>query len=179
MRLVRSFPREIPDGRNYVVDDAERLVNEGYDYRGLIGMGDVIHVDWDTAVSREDLATFAAAARATPNRVLVAPVPMYPAPDRPGLRTAHWNLRRYLPGQQQMRYCNPADLAAHLFGFGMVYLPGVLLTAFGQELGSPVAPRFGDIEFASWHHRFAEPGAQILWEVRPVHLHYRISEVIE
>lgn len=178
MRLIRSFPELIPAGRNYVADDAERLVNRDHDYRGLIELcDDIIHIDWDTAVSREDLGAFAKAARATPGRVLVAPVPVYPSPKRTGLSEAVWNVRRYLPGHAAMRYCTPEDEAAHLFGFGMVYLPAQLLAGFAQVLGTPAFPRFGDMEFASWHHHHVTAEAPIAWDVRPVHVHYRISEV--
>lgn len=178
MRLVRSFPAEIPEGRNYVVDDAERLINREHDYRGLIDLADdVIQLDWDTAVSLEDLQAFAKRARANPDRVLVAPVLVYPSPKRRGLTTPVWNVRRYEPGGMAMRYCTPDDPGAHLFGFGMVYLPAELLAEFGRVLGTPAAPRFGDMEFAGWHHRHVTPEAAIAWEIRPVHVHYRISEV--
>jgi hypothetical protein len=177
VRLIRSFPADIPPGRNYVIDDAPRLINAGHDYRGLIELADdIVQLDWDTAVSREDLVTFAKAARSDPERVLVAPVLVYPSPKRPGLSTPVWNVRRYHPGDMAMRYCREGE-AAHLFGFGMVYLPGGLLEAFGRVLGTPVAPRFGDMEFAGWHHKHVESEATVLWDVRPVHLHYAISEV--
>lgn len=180
MKLVRSFPfpEEIPPGRNYVVDDAERLINRDHDYRGLIDLADdVIQLDWDTAVSREDVETFAKRARAAPDRVLVAPVLVYPSPKRTGLVSPVWNVRRYQPGGMAMRYCTPGDDSAHLFGFGMVYLPADLLAGFARVLGSAAFPRFGDMEFAGWHHRHVRPEAAIVWEVRPVHVHYRISEV--
>jgi len=59
----------------------------------------------------------------------------------------------------------------------MVYLPQTLLERFGRVLGTPSALRFGDMEFAGWHHRHVTAEADIAWEVRPVHVHYRISEV--
>lgn len=178
MRLVRSFPEQVPQGRNYVVDDAPRLLNHGHDYRGLVDLADdIIQLDWDTAVSREDLETFAKRARSRPDRVLVAPVLVYPSPKRRGLTTPVWNCRRYLPGGAAMRYCTPDDPSTHLFGFGMVYLPAELLAGFARVLGSAAFPRFGDMEFASWHHRHVAPEADIAWEIRPVHVHYRISEV--
>jgi hypothetical protein len=179
MRLVRSFPEQIPAGRNYVVDDAERLINHDHDYRGLIDLADdIIQLDWDTAVGWEDVETFAKRTRAAPDRVLVAPVPVYPSPKRRGLDRPVWNVRRYLPGEMAMRYCTPDDASAHLFGFGMVYLPAEILAQFGRVLGGPAAPRFGDMEFAGWHHRHIAAEAAIAWDVRPVHVHYRISEVV-
>jgi hypothetical protein len=177
VQLIRSFPEQIPPGRNYVVDDAPRLYNADHDYRGLIELADdVIQLDWDTAVSQEDLITFAKGARAEPERVLVAPVLVYRSPKRTGLTTSVWNVRRYHPGGQAMRYCQPGE-NAHLFGFGMVYLPARLLEQFGQVLGSSAAPRFGDMEFAAWHYRYVRREARVLWDIRPVHLHYEISRV--
>ena len=178
MQLIRSFPAVIPPERNYVQDDARRIYNHDHDYRELIELhDDVIHIDWDTAVSREALESFAKQARSDPERVLVAPVLVYPSPKRTGLSTPVWNVRRYLPGDAAMRYCTPEDATAHLFGFGMVYLPASLLWAFGQVLGTPVAPRFGDMEFAAWHYRHVTAEAPIAWDCTPVHVHYRISEV--
>lgn len=173
MRLIRSFPADIPPGRSYVIDDAQRFVNADYDYRGLAAVGDdLIHLDWDTAVSRGDLTTFAALAHKAPDSVLVAPVRMEPG-SRAGLAEPVWNCRRYLPGEIGMRYVTSADQACDLFGFGMLYLPHALLAEFEQAW----AGHFGDIEFAGWHHRtYGE--AALTWDIHPVHLHYRISEVI-
>jgi hypothetical protein len=178
MRLVRSFPEEVPAARNYVVDDAERLLNRDQDYRGLVDFGeDLIHLDWDVAVAREDLEAFAKRARANPAQVLVAPYLIYPSPVRFGLQSPVWSCKRYLPGNQSMRHCTPVDATAHLFGFGMVYLPAALLAGFGEVLGSAQFPRFGDMEFAGWHHAHVSQEVELAWDVRPVHVHYRISEV--
>lgn len=178
MRLIRSFPAELPAGRNYVVDDAPRLLNRDQDYRGLIDLGDdVLHLDWDVAVHREDLVRFAALARSQPGRVLVAPYLIYPSPLR-HLPAPVWSCKRYLPGEQSMRVCTPQDESAHLFGFGMVYLPGRLLKAFGEVLGSAAYPKFDDMGFSAWHYNEVEREAPLTWAVHPVHLHCRASEVL-
>jgi len=173
VRLIRSWPRHPPAGRNYVIDDAERFYNDDYDYAGLVDLDDdIIHIDWDTALSREDLATFAAHCKAEPNRVRVAPVPVYPD-SRRGLPQTIWNLKRY--EGNGMRQVHTGEPSCHLFGFGMVYLPHALirgyLEAFPEE-------RLGDIAFAGWHHRNIEPEVPITWDISPVHLHYRISSVV-
>lgn len=178
MRLVRSWPRQTPAGRNYVVDDAPRLVNDNYDYRGLVELDDdVIQLDWDTAISREDLETFAALARLAPIRVLVAPVLVYPD-SRRGLFRPVWNLRRY--EGDTLRYVTEWEPTCHLFGFGMVYLPRDLLVGFADTFAEQLTDgsiRFDDTGFAAWHHRVVDPETAIAWQVRPVHLHYRISDV--
>lgn len=191
MRLIRSFPDPIPAGRNYVVDDAERLINTNYDYTGLIGLcDDIIHIDWDTAVSKEDLEAFARRASAQPDSVLVAPVKIYQSPKRTGLTDPVWNLRRFLPGDMASRYCEPGE-GAHLFGFGMVYLPRVLLQGYGDAMNADASEygrpdlfhmrryhRFGDMEFAGWHYKNVVQEAAVMWDVRPVHVHYEMSKVI-
>jgi hypothetical protein len=176
MLLVRSWPQHPPAGRNRVEDDAVRLLNDNYDYRGLAAFGDdVVHVDWDTAVSREDLVTFAEIARRHPEQVLVAPVPVY-ADSRKGLRRTVWNLLRY-EGADRTRYLQAGEPFCHLFGFGMVYLPHVLLVAAEDAFADQPGVVFSDIAFAGWHHQNVNAEVPVAWDVRPVHLHYRISQV--
>jgi hypothetical protein len=179
MRLIRSFPAEVPAGRNYVVDDAERLVNTGYSYRGLVGMGDVVHLDWDQAVSRRDLVRFVERVRLAPDRVLVAPT-MIEEESRRGLGSAVWNCLAYEADGQRTRFVREGEPTCDLFGFGMVYLPGKLVDAFEQRWRVDLDAgrvRFNDLSFAGWHYREVGP-AEIAWDVNCVHLHYKIGEVI-
>lgn len=181
MKLIRSWPDPLPQGRNHVVDDAPRMLNSNYSYLGLADIGDdLIQLDWDTAVSREDLTVFAALAREQPDRVLVAPVPVYPD-SRRGLDGTIWNLRRYTDGETRMRYVQTGELTCHLFGFGMVYLPQALIRAFVDAHSADIEAgriRFDDSSFAGWHHRNVQAETWIAWQVRPIHVHYRISEVV-
>lgn len=176
MKLVRSFPDPILAGRNYIVDDAQHVTVNGYDYVGLAGVNDdVIQLDWDTAVSRGDLTNFAEQARREPGRVHVAPVPIYPdnAPGIPGPFV--WNCRVYVGEEPQRytRYVSEGEPKCNLFGFGMVYLPRHMVTSF-----IATGWHFDDTTFASWHDLNYGP-TPIAWDVRPVHTHYRISEVIK
>lgn len=173
MRLIRSWPLHPPQGRNHVIDDAERLVNDNYDYSGLTQWDeDIIHIDWDTAVGREDLQAFAVACEREPSRVRVAPVKVYPD-SRKGLTEVIWNLKRY--DGDSMRYLRDGEPFCHLFGFGMVYLPQVHLRAFVADFPGQT---LNDIAFSGWHHRQVEAETPVEWGVRPVHLHYRISAVV-
>jgi hypothetical protein len=180
MKLIRSWPDPLPAGRNYVIDDAPRMLNSNYSYAGLVGVGDdLIQLDWDTAVSREDLTVFAALAREHPDRVLVAPVPVY-GDSRRGLNRTVWNLRRYTSGETHLRYVDTGEPTCHLFGFGMVYLPRELVAGFVQHHADDLAAgrvRFDDSSFAGWHHRHVQTETRIAWQVRPIHLHYKIGEV--
>jgi hypothetical protein len=179
MLLVRSWPLDPPEGHPRVFDDAERLYNTDYDYSGLAEYGDdILHLDWDVAVHREDALAFAAMAAQEPQRVLVAPVRVYPD-SRRGLAGPLWAAKRY--EGNGMRYVTDGEPTCHIFGFGMVYLPGALLRRFVDEFAADLATRrvkLDDVAFSGWHHHNVEPEARIDWDVRPVHTNYRISEVL-
>jgi hypothetical protein len=172
MRLVRSWPSRPPAGKAHVIDDASRITVDDYDYRELADLGDdVINLDWDIAVAREDLERFALQARAMPARVLVAPYPIYPD-TRPGLPGVTWPMRRYDGGE--LRYVCTGEPSCHLFGFGMVYLPRQLIRGF-VEVNPGI--NFDDTAFAGWLYRETGEEVPIAWDIRPVHLNYRINSV--
>lgn len=179
MRLIRSWPRHPPKGRNYVIDDAERLYNDNYDYSALAELDDdIIHLDWDTVMSRETLSRFADLCRAEPDRVRVAPQRIY-ADSRRGLPETIWNLKRY--EGSGMRYLRTGEPSCHLFGFGMVYLPKIHIHGFVDRYAGDIAAGkivMGDIHFSGWHHRNIEPETPVAWDCETVHLHYQISDVI-
>jgi hypothetical protein len=78
MRLLRSWPSRIPEGRSYVVDDIERLVIDNHSYGPLSAVDDdVLLLEWDIAIGQEDLRHFADHAAKDPDRVLVAPYRIY------------------------------------------------------------------------------------------------------
>ena len=163
MLVVRAWPSHPPAGRPHIVDGWRRVPVDDYDYRGLCALGaDVVSMDWDTAVSREDLALFCAAAAGSPSRVLVAPMRNYRATPAP------WNLVRYTPGGNY-ESVEPGE-QAHLFGFGMVYLPAALLAGWDAAHGE--GAKMTDQAFAAWHHETVSMTVDIDWRVRPVHLHY-------
>lgn len=177
-RWLRSWPDRVPADRAYVADQLPRLVISDYDYAPLANLNeDVVVIEWDMAISREDMQRFTVAARRQPDRVLVAPYTLY-QPQPPHL--AH---RQALPqGSRWLRYLEPT---CDYFGFGLVYLPHELVRAFlaapaperGREpwvpLGDYGDTRLHDQTFSVWHHyRSGQPPVTIAWDVRPVHLHY-------
>ena len=177
MRLIRTFPATIPFGRSYVVDDMERVVNSGYSYRGLAALGDdVVHLDWDQAVDRADLVRFVDRAKADPDRARVVPV-LVDLAARPGLAAPVWNCRVYVG--DRLRYVEPGDGTADLFGFGMVYLPGKALAAFEDRWRAELddgSVRFDDTGFSGWYSKEYGP-AVIDWDLHAVHLHYSVAGV--
>lgn len=181
LRLVRSFPLVVPPGRNYVVDDAPRLIMDRYSYRGLADLDDdIILVEWDIAVSREDLAVFAGRARRSSREVLVADYPLYRTPGGGAPDDQVFSChRRYTP-DGWLRPCTPDDESCHLFGFGLSYLPRHVIAGFAQAWRDDLdagTVRWEDTGFSGWVHNTLQPEVPIVREVRPVHLHYRVAEV--
>jgi hypothetical protein len=167
MLVVRAWPDHPPHGHARIEDGWPRVAVDGYDYRGLADLGeDVISLDWDVAVSREDLHAFAGHARAQPGRVLYAPYRAYG--QAPGWV---WAAKVYLADGMQMRYVDERDQFCHLFGFGMIYLPAPLIKGF---IAANPGKVMDDISFSGWHYRNVARETPIDWPVRPVHLHYDI-----
>jgi hypothetical protein len=181
VRLLRSWPRRIPAGRAHVVDDIEHLLMDNHHYGPLAGIDDdVLLLEWDTAVGQEDLRAFATRARKDPDAVLVAPYRIYA--DSYGLPADVWAHRRWdgtgadtvvpvgaTPVDEGEPYCQ-------LFGLGMSYLPRDILRAY---VNAEYSRHWGDTEFSMWHYRYVTRDVPIMWEVRPVHLHYEIPSLRE
>lgn len=181
---MRSWPRAIPAGRvGYVVDDAPRMEMEAHDYRrgGLADVGDdLLLLEWDIAVSKEDLALFARRARQQSDRVLVAPYPIYG--DRYPQLMAPWIwAHRHWGGEPRGRVgavgaypVSTGDPTCNLFGLGMVYLPRDVIAGF---FAADYANHCGDVEFSQWHYRHVAEQVPICWDIRPVHLNYLVTNV--
>lgn len=176
MKLVRSWPANIPEGRSYVVDDIPRFVmgadGHQYDYRGLVDYGDdIVLIEWDIAVGGEQLRTFMARAAAEPDRVRVAPYLLYR-----GRRDYPFYVHRVRQPGVKTWVKGPDDVHCNMFGFGLIYLPRDLIAAFVAQLRPE--QKFGDSEFSRWHMRFAKHrDVPIDWDCHCVHLHYNTPEV--
>jgi hypothetical protein len=175
VKLVRSWPDRIPGGRAHVVDDIPRIVLDRYDYKPLAGVGDdVLLLEWDMAVGQADLQAFAERAQQSPDRVLVAPYVIYA--DSYGLPADVW-AHRWWAGDGAGTI-SPAgavpvqtgDPVCQLFGLGMCYLPATLIRRFAALSWSS---HYGDTEFSMWHYERVTHDVPIMWDVRPVHLHYQ------
>lgn len=174
MRLIRSWPEKVPEGRSYVVDQLERLVMKDYDYHCLESVDDdVLLLEWDLAIGRDELARFAERAKASPDRVLVAPYPIYRSTlGLHDLSRAVYPFRLYNPGNSSMRWCTPADPTCHTFGFGVTYLPRLLVKRYLADTGPAM---FNDVTFSQWHYLNADDReVPIAWDCPAVHLNYEI-----
>ena len=174
MKAIRSWPAKVPADRCYVVDTLPRLVMDRFDYRCLGDVDDdIVLLEWDVAVGKEDLEAFIAKAKAQPDRVLVAPYKIYTPTERAvALRRPFWVHRRYGDGESTTRFVQPDDETCHLFGLGLAYLPRRIVAAFLKSWPG----HFSDGSFSGWHYRNVTKEVPIAWDVRPVHLHYLIDQ---
>lgn len=178
MRLIRSWPAEIPEDRGYVVDGIERLVMTGYDYKCLADIDDdVILIEWDIAVGKEELELFIERAKAQPDQIRVAPYRLYPGLYK--MRAPIWVHRVRDPGVRRF-VTGPQDTHCQMFGFGLIYLPRFEVLAYLKYIKDQPRARFGDSEFSRWHmrHGGAHKNVPIDWDVPLVHLHYILPEVV-
>jgi hypothetical protein len=147
------------------------------DYRPIFEAvdDDLLMLEWDIAVTKEDIHRFAAMARVSPQRILVAPYRIYYEHILPEPVWAH---RRW--DGQPAGMANPAgavpvqtgDLTCNLFGLGMVYLPRHLTRTCAQARWSN---SIGDVQFSMWHYNFVSKEVPIAWDIRPVHLNYQLE----
>ena len=182
MKLVRSWPAQIPDGRAYVVDDIPKFVmgvdTPQFDYRGLVNLDDdVVLIEWDIAIGGEQLIRFMDRAKAEPDRVRVAPYYLYRRGGTDG-RSPQFPFychRIREPGRRAW-VTGPEHTHCHMFGFGLVYLPAYLIRGFVAQMGP--TSQFTDTTFSRWHLRTAKHrDVPIDWDCHAIHLHYRLPEV--
>ncbi|HEY3484315.1 MAG TPA: hypothetical protein VGK49_02975 [Ilumatobacteraceae bacterium] len=183
MKLIRSWPAEIPEGRAYVVDGIDRFVmgadTPNFDYRGLAGFDDdLVLIEWDIAVGGEQLIRFMDRAAAEPDRVRVAPYYLYRrhGEGRSGRFPFYCHRVREAGTRTWVR--GPQDPYCHMFGFGLVYLPIDLVRRFVAQM--PEGTQFTDTTFSRWHMRNAKHrNVPIDWDCHAVHLHYELPDVPE
>ena len=122
--MVRAWPDRPPDAP-HIIDGWPTIPVDDYDYRAAAELADdVIVLDWDIAVSKPDLESFAGRARQTPDVPLAAPYLLHGQPD------PVWAHRVWERPGQLLRYVEYGETACDLFGFGMVYLPWSLTAAY-------------------------------------------------
>lgn len=183
MRLVRSWPAVIPEGRSYVVDDIERFVmgrvgDRQYDYRHLLDLNDdIVLIEWDIAINGDKLALFMARAKENPEQIRVVPYVLYRRMAREGRAQIPFYVHR-IRTHERRSWSKPGDTHCQMFGFGLVYLPRWALEGFVKQMAPD--SHFGDTEFSRWHMRNAPVHLRdvpIDWDCEAVHLHYNTPEV--
>jgi hypothetical protein len=180
VKLVRSWPAVIPQNRSYVVDDIPKLVMSNYSYDCLADLDDdVVLVEWDIAVGREELEAFIVRAGHAPGVPLAAPFRLYHHAGGTAMQEPVWTAWVYRDGRTQA--VAPGTPTAHLTSFGLIYLPRYLINGYLAARAQAVDGdqwRFSDISFFGWHHRCVARDVDLDWNARPVHLHYELSDEI-
>ena len=185
MKLIRSWPQDPPKNNHpYVHDNCERVYIPTIDYTPLLEVNDdVIQLDWDVAVGRDEIRRFAKKCLSEPDLVRIAPVMRYESRIWRGetYGSRPWN-EAYMAKVQMpvgRRQAVPGDLYCCEFGFSLTYLPRWTLeefTNFAAETGC----QFRDREFADWYYvRTGRKGVPMEWDIYPVHLNYDMSEALQ
>jgi hypothetical protein len=179
LRLLRSWPAEVPDGRAHVIDGMERLVIKGFRYDPWLNQinDDVLLIEWDIAVSREGLVAFADRARQYPDRPITAPYRLYQSTrsGRPLSRPV-WS-PRYADGRGPVATGDPY---CELFPLGMTYLPRDAIAGFFEAMTADArlaVEGFTDGAFSGWWWRTTGIETPLFWEVHPIHLHYPMPRI--
>ena len=172
--IVRSWPApaelrrvEAREGRlpPHVVDHFPRIQMIDYDYRPLRDwalsipdLAGVINLEWDIAVSKEDLKRFRDSARCWPEAPAVAPYRLYPA-------------NVWAHGRAPGVPVQAGDHTTRYPCFGCIYFPRWVL-----ERWEPLwhDPRMTDTNFTEWFAGLIDRPAEFVidWGMRPVHLHF-------
>jgi hypothetical protein len=150
---------------------------------------DIILLEWDIAVSRDDRRRFEMYCHATPDRVHVAPYEHY------FVRSVHAD-HSYLHRFTGASFIKEFEPFCFYFGFGMVYIPLAMIKQFMQDSKAKkeITTEFGksfrlgdmikddsrtsvnfvdDCIFSWWHaSTYDMRPVTVHWDVRPVHLHY-------
>lgn len=164
----RSWPAagEPTAGRARVEDSLPRLLMSGCDYATAQLPEDepgFCMLEWDVALDRTGRDLFAALAEADPERVLVAPYPIFPVGSTPVVvHKAAESMARV----GHRRPIEPGQAWAHSFGFGCIYLPQSVLAGWR----SAGRQRMTDATFSDWHIA-AHATVEVTWRVSPQHLH--------
>ncbi|MDF1603393.1 hypothetical protein [Nocardioides sp. YIM 152315] len=172
MKIVRTWPREVPANRGHVVDGLPRYVMGDYDYRAFFEdvADDVLIVEWDMAVGAEHLADMRDLIASEPDAVHAAPYRIYLVKRDLG---PHWVMRRLnAEDPEDVRnapWVTEQDAHCHLFGFGVTYIPREVWRAYAAAEPHEMA---NDTRFSKWHHDNVRAEVPIPWHIRPVHLHY-------
>lgn len=181
MQIIRTVPVKIPEGRNYVVDQIDKVEVQNYDMHFLTEINDdVILLEWDIVVAQHDLINFITHARMAPTRVHVAPYVLYPESldEIVAPVWAHREMTNEMP--LQLRWVDYGEPVCDIFSTGMVYLPKEVVNRI-DESDDLITWHYNitDSKLAFWYHQTFKEKVPIHWDVRPIHLHYGVDDIYE
>lgn len=157
VEIVRTFPKIIPPGRDYVVDGKKRFYVQDYNLRGIeqTEADYLVILEWDIAISNEDLSFFQGECAYSPDEVHVVP---YRIPTNQGYRWSPWKG----DGRKDLRWISTGAGRCDGFGFGCVWIPVYALRYFCAASSDPL----NDTNFSLWWKR----GAVVHWSCIATHL---------
>lgn len=184
MKLVRSWPRDEPgEFHAHIVDNSDKVYIPAVDYRPLRDVDDdVIHMDWDVAVGRNELRAFAQKCVAEPDIVRVAPTMVNPTRvqrGNPGAKFKDtWLVFKQMPlGRESLE---PGEPYCDYYGFGMVYLPRWTIVGFTDYLKARGDyESFLDSTFDVWYRKVSGKRVPVEWDTNAVHINYSMKDALE
>ena len=159
------MPKEIPLGRNYVVDQLDVIEMYDYDMHFLGDLNDdVILLEWDIVVAQHDLFNFIAHSSASPHKIHVAPYILYPESldDLVAPVWAHREMVRELP--LQLRWIDYGEPVCDIFSTGMIYIPKAIITRL-QESDDLITWQHNitDSKLAFWYYHTIGEKVPVHW----------------
>lgn len=175
MNIIRVVPKTIPENRNYVVDSLDKVEIWNYDMHFLAEINDdIIMLEWDIAVAHHDLYNFITHCRDNPNSVMVAPYILYPSPQFVDITAPQW-AHRHMTHEMplQLQWIEYGDTVCDIFSTGMIYIPKDIAKRLGDADDLITwHHNLTDCKFAFWHYYSIGKKVPVLWDVRPIHMHY-------
>lgn len=179
---VRSWPDPVPPHRSHVYDDIIKVSVRNFDYRTLIPFNTnarLTHLDWDIAISREDMMRLDMIAEVHPGEVVVAPILYYDQhPARSVHRVCTPKSKAYPEG---LRWLQPGEPTCDYVGFSCISLPSNYLLWCDEWLHTlphTHDQRLTDTNFSFWMHSVRKERMIVDWRLQPVHLNYQVRRTI-
>ena len=191
IEIVRSWPPEqwMLEDHPYVVDNARRVVINSKrkggtyftDYRPLYQVGqDMIHLDWDMAIGRDELRDFADRCRENPHKLRTMACRTYPTRRyQLGLdetKQTEWHAWHSLNPKVEVE---PGDPYCKWFSFAAIYLPWSIWKPFVESFGDKRDIWCSARSLASWYHINVEDKIALDWETNIVHVNYSIKDALD
>lgn len=161
IQVLRSFPIDIPDGRDYVEDSYPKMWIADYNYSEAFSAltlegENFILLEWDIAIEKHRLKEFERYCLHTPENIHTVPYRIRSGNKLVWVHTdSEWRWVDY-----GTKYC------AH-FGFGCTYFP---ISVIQQYRPNPIDRRLTDTNFSRWHHSAGLGPVPIHWDITVVHL---------
>jgi len=189
--VVRSWPPEewMFENHPYVVDNARRVVinskrnGDSYfvDYRPLYEVGqNMIHMDWDMAIGRNELRDFADRCRENPEKLRSAACRTYPTRQyQLGLdktKQTEWHAWHSLDPKVEVK---PGDPTCKWCSIALCYIPWSVWKPFVESYGDRKDCWASARGLANWYRDNVEDSIDLDWDTNVVHVNYSIKDALD